>query len=267
MREYEKPVFEEFSKYQNVKEVWPLYDSIVICPVFYGTEVGLPGWFTSFAAFGAREQHVLYKGRTEAVAGEQYCNMKNADTMDFAFIASSIGLEITGPPTLDTDQVSVDGGGVLFPDAIIPQWWAADFPRHCGLQFKVQQDIRLELPALSCPPGYGVVGGGTSFESAAIQAFGDIPFMTNAVSDGTPLLSNRYPFAEPIGIPRTATIEVVLTVGQWARNILTAITGPRYMLMNSNDGTPGYRFARPRYVIRVSLFGQRLVQQRGEYHR
>lgn len=264
MRTYEQPVFEEFRKYRNVVEVWPLYDSIVICPTMYGNEANVPGWFTSFTLFGQRETHSLFKGRTEAVAGEQYCNMKNADTMDFAFIAHSIGLEITGPPTMDVSEVE---GDVVYPDAIIPQWFQADFPRHVGLQFKVQQDVRLELPALAAPPGYGSVGGGTSFESAAVQAFGDVPFMTNSVSDGVPLLSNRYPFAEPIGIPRTATIEMVITVGQWARNILTAITGPRLILINSDDGTPSYRWGIPRYMIRASLIGQRMVQQRGQYHR
>lgn len=251
----------------NVQEVWSLYDSIVICPTMYGSETNVPGWFTSFALFGQRETHSFYKGRTEANAGDQYNNQKNSDTMDFAFLIHSVGFEITGPPVMDGGDSVPDGAGIGYVDPVLPQWFQVDFPRHCAIKFIVQQDVRIDLPCLACPPGYGTVGGGTSFETAAIGAFGDIPFMSNAVAQGTPLLRNRYPLPEPIAVPRTATIEAVLTVGQAARLILQDILGPISIPINSASGVQPYTFLIPRYVLRVSMFGQRLVQQRGQYFR
>jgi hypothetical protein len=267
MREYEKPIFEEFEKYANVVETWPLYDSIVVCEQLYGSEASIPGWFTTFAAFGARETHVFFKNRTDGTAGEPYTNHKNADTMDFAFKIHSFGVEVAGAPGYDA-QSPPDGGTQASQDFVVPQWWRADFPRHCGIQLKVQQDIRVELPVLACPPGYGAMGsgyGGTYLN--ALGAFAEIPYMTGNATSGVPLLANRYPLPEPIGVPRTGSVEAVLHVSEWARTILQSITGPHQMVINSNDGAAPYVFAWSRYLIRVSLFGERLVQQRAQYHR
>lgn len=265
MKSYERQVFQDFEKYANVVETWAIYDSIVISKIQYGSEAQVPGWFTTFALFGQRETHDFFKGRTEGTAGPQYCNLESSDTMDFAFKAHSFGIEITGPPTFECDNSE---GDVSFPDAIVPQWFTADLPRHMGVSFKVQQDVRIELPSMAAPAGYGAVGGGVSWgEPPAIGAFGDIPTLTNATVQGVPLLRNRYPLPHPIGIPRTATIQGTLHVSQWARDILTGIDGPREMVLNSSTGDPTYPFFYTRYVIRMSLFGERLVQQRGQYHR
>jgi hypothetical protein len=269
MREYEKPVFEEFEKFANVVETWAVYDTIIVCKEFYGSEANAPGWFTSFVDFGSRETHSFFKTRTDSVAGEQYCNLKASDVMNFAFKIHSLGLEVTGIPTTDLQQTDVDGFDITKPDQIVSQWWAADFPRHAAIQLKVQQDIRVELPAMGCPPGYGALGAGVAFghTDAVAPAYGDIPFMTNATVQGVPLLSNRYPLPEPIGVPRTGNVEGILHVSEWARYILRNITGPHEFVMNSDSGTPSYRFFESRYMIRFSLFGERLVQQRAQYHR
>jgi len=271
MREYEKPVFDEFKEFANVVEAWGIYDSIVICNQLYGSESTVPGWYQTFAAFGARERHSLFKNRTATTAGRPYNNMKNADTMDFAFVAHSIGLEITGPPCYECQAVSQDGNGVDAGtvDAIVSQWFTSDFPRHCGIEFRVNQDTRVELPAVACPAGVGAVGGGASFDTtnAVAPAFADQPFMTAQATQGVSLLSNRYPLPDPIGIPRTATIEGVLHISEWARNILQNITGPHQFMMNSTDGAVPLKFGYARYIVRMSIFGERRVQQRGQYHR
>lgn len=269
MKQYEAEVFSDFQKYANVVEAWALYDSIVISPTMYGTEQSIGGWFTSFVALGQQETHSFFKQRTEGIAGLQYCNQQSADSMDFAFMCDSIGLAIMAPaPNIESEASGDDGiGGDLLPsDDIIGHWFAADLPRHMGIQLKVQQDIRAEITAMHCPPGYGALGSGTAYPSQTTFAYGDIPFMTNAVCQGVPLLSNRYPLPSPIGIPRTSTIEGILHVSDYARNILRNVAGPRQYQFNSANGFPPYTYFDRRYVIQFSLFGQRLVQQRGQYH-
>ncbi len=268
MRDYEKEVLADFKKYENVAEPWPLYDSVIICNQLLGSEANVPGWFTTFAAFSAREQHVFFKNRTDGTAGEQYCNLKNGDSMDFAYEIHSIGLEITCTPTNETQIGSVDGTGQTpnTQDYNLPQWWRADFPWHCGVQLRVQQDIRWEGPAMSCPAGFGGYGSGLAYQQGAIPGFGEIPWMVSQTTQGEPVLSNRQPFPEPIGVPRTGSLEVILTVGEWARRDLAAITGPHEIVINVDGSTPFNHYF-SRYMIRASLFGRRLVQQRAQYHR
>lgn len=269
----EKEVFQTFAQAANVTEAWAIYDSIVICPTWYGSEDNIGGWFNSYAAFGAQETHSFFKTRTEGTAGTPYCNQQSADSMDFAFIAHSIGLAIQVP------AVNIDGqpdeviegvlGDIQFPDALIGHWFGADLPEHMAIQIKVQQDIRAEVTAMHCPPGYGSAGSGVAFQatSDAPASHGEIPTMTSVVNQGVPCLSNRFPLPNPIGIPRTGTIEAVLHVSEYARNVLTNVAGPRQYQFNSNDGLPPFTFFPRRVVLQVSLFGERLVQQRGQYHR
>lgn len=268
MREYEQEIMRDFKQYANVVETWPLYDSIVICENLIGAEATVPGWYTTFAGFGARETHTLFKNRTDGTAGEAYCNLKNGDSMDFAYMIHSIGLEITCTPTYDVQLGSIDGLSQLTQtiDPVLPQWFRADFPLHVGVQLKVQQDVRWESPAMATPAGVGAVGSGLSFEQPAVSLFGEIPWMVSQTTQGIPLLRNRQPFPEPIGVPRTGSVEVILHVGEWARRILQAITGPHSFVINV-DGSSPFSSYYSRYIIRASLFGERLVQQRAQYHR
>jgi hypothetical protein len=269
-REYEAEVFEEFEKYANVVEPWALYDTIAISPTLYGSEQQA-GWFTTFNAFGQKETHSFFKQRTEGTVGLPYTNQQSADSMDFAFVAHSVGLAVFSPvPNIEGESFDVQEGvqdNIRRIDALIGHWFAADLPRHMGVQFKIQQDIRVELPAMHCPAGYGISGGGTTFPGITAAAHGDIPFMSAAASQGVPLLSNRYPLPYRIGIPRTATIEGIIHLSEYARYVLTAVLGPRVFWFNSDDGTPPFTFFQKRYMIQLSLIGERMVQQRGQYHR
>lgn len=269
MKPYEAEVFQDFKKYANVVEAWALFDTLVISPTLYGNEQN-NAWFNTFNDFGAQETHSFFKTRTEGTAGLQYCNQQSADSMDFAFIADSIGLAVQGPaPDIEGVAGVPDGAGgdLNNPDNIVSHWFSTDLPRHMAIQLKIQQDIRAEITAMHCPPGYGAVGSGTAFPAQSAGTFGDIPFMTNAVVQGVPLLSNRYPLPSPIGIPRTATLEGILHVSEYARQILTNIIGPQNYQFNSVNGAPPYTFFQKRYQIQFSLIGQRLVQQRAQYHR
>jgi hypothetical protein len=269
MRKDEAEVLRSFAAAPNVVEAWPLYDSIVICPTLYGNEFQA-GWFTSLAAFGAQETHSFWKQRTEGLVGLPYTNQQSADSMDFAFVAHSVGLAIFTPtPNIEGIAEPADGnaGALDLPDALISHWFAADLPRHMAVQLKVQQDIRVELTALQAAPGYGVCGGGAAFPGIAAADHGDIPYISTTVSQGVPILSNRFPLPHKIGIPRTATIEGILHLSEYARHVLTGVLGPQNYQMNTIDGVKPYTYFPKRYIIQMSLFGERMVQQRGQYHR
>lgn len=269
MQETEKKVFEEFRSFANVVESWAIYDTIVLCRTFYGSEANVQGWFTTFDDFADHETHSFFKLRTRGSAGLQYTNLNSVDSMDYAFICHSIGIAFWGPPSVDTDYQDADGAIPIFSDSLISHFWQSDLPRHVGVSLKVQQDIRAEANAMMMSPGYGVMGGGTAYESTAAVApvHGDIPFQTSAVCQGVPLLSNRYPLPVPIGIPRTGTIEGIIYLSQYARATLNTVAGPNDFLFNSHDGTAPFNFFPTRYAIQMSLFGERLVQQRAQYHR
>lgn len=268
--EAEAEVHRDFKKFANVVETWPLFDTILICRQFYGNEIGQDGWYNSWAAFGAQEKHNFFKSRTES-AGPAYCNMQSADSMDFAFMLHSIGIAVWSPaPNLEGQyDPSSEGiqGDLMRPDLAVSHWWASDLPNHMGIDLKIQQDIRMELPCIHCPPGYGAMGSGTANQGTTGAAFGDVPINHNAVVQGVPLLDNRFALPTPIGIPRTATIEGTLHLSETARTILQGINGPFDYQFNSVDGLPPYEYFPRRYGITMSLFGERMVQQRAQYHK
>jgi hypothetical protein len=269
MRPEEIKLVKQFELNPNVVEAWSIYDTICISPTLYGSEANA-GWFNNLAAFGASETHSFFKQRTEGNVGLSYTNQQSSDSMDFAFVAHSIGLAVFVPvPNLEGTPSAPDGAGFALTqaDAAIAHWFAADLPRHMGIQFKVQQDIRVELPTLHAPPGYGTTGGGTAFPGIVTLVYGEIPFMLTSVSQGVPVLSNRYPLPYKIGIPRTGSIEGVLHLSDYARNVLTSVTGPHQMQFNSDDGAIPYSYFQKRYMIQLSIIGERMVQQRGQYHR
>lgn len=269
MKQEEKQVFADFQKYANVVEPWALIDSILICNTFYGTEQNVGGWFTNWVGFSGRETHSFYKTRTDGIAGAMYCNLQSSDSMDFAFICHSIGITFMGIPGVDTTHISSEGETVNWPDPEISHWFTSILPQHCAIQLKIQQDIRAEANCMMMPPGYGALGAGTSFEhtNSVAPAHGDIPYISHPVTQGVPLLSNRYPLPVPIGIPRTASIEGILHVSDYARWLLGGVGGPGYVIINSDDGLPAYGFWPARYIVQMSLIGERLVQQRAQYHR
>ena len=258
----EQEVLSLFRKFRNVAESWALYDTINVCSTFYGAEQNVQGWYTTFNAFAAQEQQIFFKARTEAIAGSAYTNQQSADTMDFAFVAYSMGITLFAP------SANLGAGGdVTTNDPSMAHFWQFDLPRHLGIQLKVNQDIRAECTAYAAPPGYGPVGGGAASDIPEVAVVNALPVVNIAGTQGQPVLRNRFKFPEPIGIPRTATIEGILHVSEYARYVLNGLLGPQnYAFQPDSPGGPPYVFFPKRYGIQFSLLGKRLVQQRGQYH-
>lgn len=266
----EAEVLALFKRYKNVAESWTLYDSILICNTFYGAENQVQGWFSTFQDFASHEQHIFFKSRTEAIAGGAYTNQQSSDTMDFAFLAYSMGIAIWAPaPNLEgTSGTQIEGasGVVDYGDPSIGHFFQFDLPRHMGIQFRTNQDIRAECTCYAAPPGYGPIGGGAASEIPETAIINALPVINIAGTQGVPVLQNRFKFPIPIGIPRTATIEGILKVSPYARYVLEGITGPQYYVFQADGGGPPFEFFPKRYGIQFSILGKRLVQQRAQYH-
>lgn len=266
----EKEVLEAFRNFQNVAESWELHDSVVICNHFYGQEQTTPGWFRTVDDFVSQETHSFFKSRTEAMAGAAYTNQQSADNMDFAFVCYSIGVTFFAPSVSPLCRYDGELERMTGIDAVLAPLFTFDFPRHAALQFKTNQDVRMEAPCYAVPPGYGPIGGGASSELEADTASytHQFPTLVFAGTQGIPVLRNRFKLPVPIGIPRTATIEAVLFISEYGRYLLSGVYGPSYIPFETAEyPNPSSRKYHPaRFGVQVSLLGKRLVQQRGQYH-
>lgn len=255
----------------NVAETWTLHDTILVCNTFYGAEQNINTWFNSFTAFSRPERHFFFKNRTKGTAGLTYSNRNNADTMDFAFVAFTWGISFFGPSVaIQGTPTAPDGlaGDVAEIDPYSTVYWQSELPNHSAIQLKIQQDVVAELPCSQCMPGYGPAGGGgAAFDLASPVFNASTPIMNNVITQGQPFGTNRWRFPSPLGIPRTASIEGILDMSQYARDALGNMDGPFDIAFQSQAGGPAYTFFPGRFGVQVALHGVRMVQQRGQYFR
>lgn len=142
-------------------------------------------------------------------------------------------------------------------------------------------DAAIELPNPITPvqPIFPVNTG----EADQVIAY---PQHINVTNQGVPLIGNRYNFVDdqgqpaPIEIPRQALVEANIRLSRYAQYCLEGVLGPLFYLFQRRcpknhvaaDGAPPTYVTVPpiwfgtRYGITISLIGERLVQQRGQYH-
>ena len=270
------------SGFENVREAAAIYDTLVVSPVWYGSEAKVKGWYEDFPAMAAQERHIFFKDRTEASASLAYCNKQSADVLDFAFKATSIGVAFIAPGVRAIGDRSAGTGEEFNWATQVGHFFETVLPRHCSMEFKIQQDVVLELPCMAASPGYGPVGSGAAFQhqvvgldEVAVPPNPDyMPVMNMSVTQGVPRLDNRFSFPTVKDIPRTATIEVTVKLSEIARNYLANLPGDWYYKLGGDplrpraiNGYNNYNEMPARFLIQVSLFGTRLVQQRAQYHR
>jgi len=256
------------TQFMNVMEPAPIYDTICICPSLYGNEATAPGWFTSMAGFGAQQEHRFFKNRNQAMVGSAYCNMLSQDRADYAFRAVSIGVSFFGPVT-PFERFAGEGAT---SNPALQTFFLLDLFQHCGLSFRLGQDVRLEASCAHILPGYGPVAGGMTLGQDAQPVIpGSALSLTEAIwvgTQGTPVKENRYVFDKEIDIPRGETFEAKLTLSEYARGILANTAGPgNYQFLHDGGGEQPSEITFPaRYGIQCSLWGVREVQQRGASH-
>lgn len=257
----------------NVAEAYPLYDTINICKTMYGKEKSVGGWFTTFKDFAANEKHTFYKSRTIGNSNLAYCNLDSADNVDFVFTAFSLGVRFFAPVSPDGVNSSLESPSFM-NENMIP-FWLFDMPKHCGIDFRVQQDVIVENTCLATPPGYGPrLGGGSqpAEMESTIDPPNTTPWKVITGTNGEPMIDNRFPFPSPLKIPRNSTIEANIYPSMFARHVLSQCEGPLdWVLLTEGQttqpqGVLDYFTTPTRFGIQVSLYGYREVQQRGQYH-
>lgn len=274
-----------FSDPANVIESAQLYDTIIVCPSMFGAEGQVRGWFNTFNAFATARDHRFFKVRTEGTANLAYTNMESADSMNFPFEAYSMGISFFSPASnfMAGIQLVPEQGGPpsVMPGRIDPSaghLWKFELPRHAAIVLKTNQDVRVEVPCYAAPPGYGPTGGGAALEQNTMPGPNGVYSFKNYKqhstlntfgTQGVPIITNRFKFPNPLIIPKNSTIEGELVLSEYARTLIGSLMGPQnYVFANGNVavGTNMATFFPMRFGIRLSLFGKRMIQQRGQYH-
>lgn len=250
-------------KFENVGENWVLYDTILIGGYVASLQFA-QGWFTSYAAAGAATTFPFFNVRNRN-HGLAYNNQDTRDQLPYPLRIFTIGVRWFEPDmSTYSDTVGVPTGA----RSTLSHMWSTELPKHAYLSLQVQQDERLRIPTLLAPPGYGAVGGGVGQgdpESAWGQAGEFInPGVWN-FTQGVSELTNKWAFRNPVEVPRRANLTVTITLSEWARQFLQAQTGPHQHPFRATTGD-AFEFKYSLVGLQVVLGGQRLVQQRDQYH-
>ena len=165
-------------------------------------------------------------------------------------------------------------------------WWEGDLANHASLVFKTNQDERLKGPVTMFPPGYGPVGGGWGWGSPAGLALDrggertswSIPCATTVtnlqtVQNGHPDIRQRWEFPIDLEVPKRANMSVVIKLSLYAKELLKAIPGPHWWEWLDTVTVPIEGDPSVTKVVKAACFGvqctingERLIQQRGDYH-
>jgi hypothetical protein len=237
-------------QYQNALETYPLYDSILIgsnAPGLYKNA----GYFADYAELGQPAMIPFFNVRNKAQAGKQYNNFDSANKLSFVYHCHSIGLSIEAP------AVSFGSSGAPGEPAPGNLFFATELVKHCGFILKIGQDEKLVAPGSLMPSGQGVAGYADNEAST-----GDIQKVIQNTNSGDPELKNRFPFAEPLEMPRESNVEGQLIISEYGREALKKMVGPGNWEKDQAKTEQYPAMA----VIRVTLFGEREVQQRNAQH-
>lgn len=251
--------------FMNVAENVLLYDTVGIFNDSGRAFSNPPGWYGSYANMGAANEINFFNVRNRDV-GLPYNNQDSRDNMPYAFLCRSIGVTffsnaMTQAPTWATDFTfsPEDASGHIF---------MVDLPRHASIEFRVQQDSRLKTHCLFAPSGYGPFGDGYGRGSpSALPTTIDNGYdhHLGVVSQGIPELGARWVFPNPIEIPRRGTVQAIVKFNEYGRQMLSTIPDLNEY-QGVQDGVDDV-YQNPIFSgIQVSLGGERLVQQRGQYH-
>ncbi len=252
--------------FANVQENVMIYDTVAIFNDTNKSFSNPSGWFQNYAQMGAANSLSFFNVRNREV-GTPYNNQDSRDQMPYAFRCRSIGVSFFANTFTQAPTWAVDYQ--FSPEDAVGHLFQVDLPRHASVTFRVQQDDRLKTHPYFVPPGYGPYGSGYGRGSPYLLQGNTLndgyDHTAGVVTQGSPELGGRWPFPIPIDIPRRGTIEVKVEFNEYARQLLQTIPmGYEWQGVNDTvddiEGNPVFA------GIQVSLGGERLVQQRGQYH-
>lgn len=249
-------------EYYNVRETYPLYDTVCVTSDLSFMSRIPPGWYQSFAAMGAANEIHFFDTRNKASAGIAYCNLDSIDTMSFGYLLRGISCKFFGP----TVATLIDDRTNWVIDTYEGGFFAAEFARHCGFKLRIDQDFRLKCNAFMPGGGDGPTFGGFGqlLNDLGGENLDDAPGMFGS-NFSTPEDKGYWIFPQPIGIPRRASVSVIIEPNQYAKEILGDFLGPQHYDLLDIDEI-GRSLPSGIFGIRVGFYGNRLVQQRGQLH-
>jgi len=247
------------SNVRNVAENWTLYDTTLIGPGLTSLAFN-DGWLASYNALGLQAEVPFFNVRNKNV-GLPYNNQDTRDALAWGFRIFTVGVRFFAPAV---SVYSLDSP--IQGDQHLPQnLFETEIAKHCQLTLQTNQDERLKTHALLTPPGYGPVGGGYS-QGDVVTVSNTPNVMTQTQGQGVSILTNKWGFANPLEVPRRANLSVTLKFNDYCKNLLQAMPGPNLTPLRAVAGGDTW-YACPAIAgIQVVLGGQRLVQQRGQYH-
>lgn len=250
-------------QFANVKENWILYDSILVNLGVGGLAYN-DGWFTSYTQMGLQTEFPFFNVRNKN-HGLPYNNQDTRDALPYGLRIFSIGVQFFGPSIPQYQTMNGNEPQGEANEATIQ--FTNELPKHCSVILQTNQDERLRIASLMTPGGVGTVGGGVSQGDPEGFGLGMPNGGVWANGQGVSMLSNKWGFYEPLEVPRRANVSVRLNINKYGQELLTAINGPFWHPCRSvtGDGTFSQGI-RATAGIRVILGGQRLVQQRAQYH-
>lgn len=259
------PVVSSGNDYSNVRENWVLYDTVLI-----GTDPrsgqNTPGWVQTLAALGLLNQLFFFNQRTRA-DGLPYCNLETRDQMPYAFIIKSAGVRFFCSYQSENSAITA-GGSAWYMENTVPHIFLTDLPNHCSFRMQIQQDDVLKSVVPLVPAGYGPAGGGYGQTSPISEMTVAADKCYSAVTQSTAHITNRWKFPTRIKVPRNAALCIELQFSEYARGLLQAMVKQNIQDAMSGNGhvANADHDSKSFYGIQVSLIGQRLIQQRGQYH-
>lgn len=254
-------------EYANVRESWMLYDTVAVslAPP-YGTPDYPNGWFPNWLTMGAATEISFFNVRNRRI-GLSYNNQDARDQIPYAFRARSIGISFWATPI--TEFEGLPSAGNCLPEDCTHHVFTHDLPRHASLTFQVAQDEILKTTALMAPGGYGPVGGGYMRGQPSSYFDQGFDVALGVATQGESRLTNRWVFPVPIDIPRNASLSAKIRFSEYGRQLLQAFPqqNPWYAGGLGGDSNESGEIQMPVSAgIQISLIGDRLVQQRGQYH-
>lgn len=250
-------------KHENVAEIWTLYDTTLVT----GNVANLSfneGYFTDFSAVGQANEIPFFNVRNRN-SGLAYNNQDKRGQMPYAMKIYSIGVQFFGPSTtLYYNNAGNPDGANTIQTAL----WETEIPKHTSLELWTNQDNRLTVNSLMTSAGVGPVGGGYAQGSteAGLNQY-PVPCITKTSNNqGVATLTNRWGFPNPLEVPRTANLSVVLKISEYARQLLGAMDGASLQAFKAVAADNSWVFKEGTWGIRIFLTGMRLVQQRGQLH-
>ena len=250
--------------FENVPENWKLFDTVLLGE--YTQQMNFhDGYYANFAGMGAANSIPFFNVRNRN-HGLAYNNQDTRDQMAWVFKIFTIGVSFFAPSVaLYRNALGIPNG----PQNSEQHLWECELPRHASLTLQTNQDERLKINSLMAPSGSGAVGGGVASGNpevvASIQPNVSKHNFTQGVSD----LTNTWGFVNPLEIPRRASLSAVIRFSEYGRELLQTMPGPfaTAFRLSRLIGPPGqWYFQGGMFGIKITLGGQRQVQQRGQYH-